>query len=367
LRRKDLEESPILGAVYMGVKRPLPASRSILASDRALPGDPVDPSRYLPLYLDAARALAQGSGAGPPGEALSSRLARHLHSLKGIAACLRYRSMTRLAHTAEEALGAWKRAGGAVPARAHLLAALASAERMLRGAERLLKLSLPERWSVEIRLAQDARVHEVLQALAAIGTVPASDSHRNRLSLVLSSTLKPQEVAAGLARVPGVERFFLEPETVPFRHVVRPLVGATSVAARMLGKRVRFQVEGQGVRLDRRRASALLEALVHVLRNAVDHGIEPPRERVLGGKRRSGTIRIRAEKGDRAVRVTVEDDGRGFPVPRPHAVTAGRAGEVSGRGVGLPAARDALVEVGGVLTIRARSGRGATVEMAVPL
>ncbi len=360
----------------------------------------MDPSRYLPLFLeearqhlDAARALAAEIGAGPPGEGLVSGLARHLHSLKGIAACMRYRTMTGLAHTAEEALGTWRRAGGAVPTRARLLDALGACERILAGAERGVlgqeaaggvapESPGPERWCLDIRLSRGARALDVLAGVAVLGSVGGESPPRNvlarasrapRLSVVLSSTLEPGELAAGLARVRGVERFFLEPEAVPFSRVVRPLVGAASLMARILGKRVRFEVDGPGVRLDRRRISALLEALLHVLRNAVDHGIEPPRERLARGKGRCGVVRIRAERRTHEVRVMVEDDGRGFEVertarvvPRRRFRAAGTAGEISGRGVGLSAARHALAELGGYIVIRARAGKGATVVMALP-
>jgi two-component system chemotaxis sensor kinase CheA len=82
--------------------------------------------------------------------------------------------------------------------------------------------------------------------------------------------------------------------------------------AREQGKRVRVLLEGEDTRLDKSTADAVAEPLLHLVRNAVDHGIEPPGEREAAGKPAEATLSLRAaQEGDR-VRIEVEDDGRGL-------------------------------------------------------
>ena len=82
-------------------------------------------------------------------------------------------------------------------------------------------------------------------------------------------------------------------------------------AARVLGKRVRVIIEGADVFLDRKVVEMLTDPLIHLARNAVDHGIEPPDERVRLGKPAEGVVRLVAQRDGMYVRIAVEDDGRG--------------------------------------------------------
>ena len=167
--------------------------------------------------------------------------------------------------------------------------------------------------------------------------------------------------------------------------------------ARSLRREVEVDLEGEETRLDRRIARELEEALVHLVRNAVDHGIESPEVREARGKPRAGRIRIKAEASGPKVRLVIADDGGGIDVARviQKAVAAGlvdsgaaagmgkkealrllfapgfstrkQVSEVSGRGVGLDVVATAVNRVGGEVFLDTDLGKGTTITLEVPV
>ncbi|AFC86482.1 chemotaxis protein CheA [Frateuria aurantia] len=164
-----------------------------------------------------------------------------------------------------------------------------------------------------------------------------------------------------------------------------------------LGKQVRLQVEGEETNLDRSLVDALADPLVHLLRNAVDHGIETPEVRAAAGKPPEGTIELSAgQQGERIV-ITIRDDGKGMDpeLLRRKAVEKGvvdadraarlseqecyelvfQAGfstrdtvsEVSGRGVGMDVVKTRIIELGGTLAIHSELGVGTRITLSLPL
>ncbi len=166
-------------------------------------------------------------------------------------------------------------------------------------------------------------------------------------------------------------------------------------AARATGKEVELVVRGQEIELDRSLLDEIGDPLVHLLRNAVDHGIEQPEERERVGKPRAGRIVLSATRDRDAVLLRVEDDGRGIDrtrvlerargeglvgdgdpvdeeelvrlVSRPGFSTAERVTAISGRGVGVDAVQSRLRALGGSAEIRSRSGAGTTVTLRLPI
>ena len=165
--------------------------------------------------------------------------------------------------------------------------------------------------------------------------------------------------------------------------------------ARERGKRVRVELQGEGTELDKATSDALLDPLLHLVRNAVDHGVEPPDERRAAGKPETATIRLSAaQEGDR-VRIEVEDDGRGLDraaigrrarelglvtegealdeeevddlLFRPGFSTRTEADEVSGRGVGLDVVRDAVSRLRGQVRVEDGDEGGTRFVLLVPL
>jgi two-component system chemotaxis sensor kinase CheA len=167
--------------------------------------------------------------------------------------------------------------------------------------------------------------------------------------------------------------------------------------SRMLGKEVELITEGEDTEMDKSLIERLEEPLIHLIRNAVDHGIEPPDERERLGKPRAGQIRLKAYyQGDR-VFISVEDDGRGIDVEKvkakaiekgvatkdrlekmtekeilslvfsPGFSTADRVSEVSGRGVGMDVVMDVVMRFRGTVDLFSEKGKGTRVVMSFPL
>lgn len=168
--------------------------------------------------------------------------------------------------------------------------------------------------------------------------------------------------------------------------------------AQRLGKDVTVVIDGGDTEVDRSMVDALADPLVHIVRNALDHGIEPPDERVASGKPRTATLRLTARHAAGHVEIEVGDDGRGIDIERVAAagVESGsltradverarasgtmlellfRAGvtgartqsDISGRGVGLDAVRATVRDLGGELSIRTSLGHSTTVLLRLPL
>jgi two-component system chemotaxis sensor kinase CheA len=166
-------------------------------------------------------------------------------------------------------------------------------------------------------------------------------------------------------------------------------------AARQLGKTIDFWVEGKEIELDRSILDEIGDPLVHMLRNAVDHGIEPPGDREAAGKPKAGRIVLSAIREKATVAIHVSDDGRGIDrtrvlqaakerglvgsevdalndevllrlLARPGFSTAVEVSDVSGRGVGIDVVATRLRSLGGGLTVRSVSGEGTTFTLRLP-
>ena len=166
--------------------------------------------------------------------------------------------------------------------------------------------------------------------------------------------------------------------------------------ARQLGKDVALRVEGKEIELDRAILDELGDPLVHLLRNAVDHGIEPPAERKRHKKNPEGQIVLAAVRERNSVAISISDDGRGIDrasilqkakregivaphveslsddqllrvLARPGFTTAGTVTAVSGRGVGIDVVMTRLRTLGGSIEIRTETGKGTTFMLRLPV
>ena len=166
--------------------------------------------------------------------------------------------------------------------------------------------------------------------------------------------------------------------------------------SRALGKQIEFTIEGKEIELDRSMLEEIGDSIVHLLRNAVDHGIETPEERLAAGKAPTGRLLLSAVRDRSAVVIRVSDDGRGIDrtkvlararasglvdaaktelnddellrlVSRPGFSTAERVTELSGRGVGVDAVYTRVRSLGGAVDIRTTEGQGTTVTLRLPL
>jgi len=167
--------------------------------------------------------------------------------------------------------------------------------------------------------------------------------------------------------------------------------------SRDLQKQVRFIMEGGDTEIDRTIIDRLGDPLVHLLRNAVDHGIERPEDRIKAGKDPTGTVRLKAYHEGNNVYIVVEDDGAGIDTAKvlakaverglvtsdqasflsqeeifsflflPGFSTSDTVSEISGRGVGMDVLKNTVEELGGTVQVRSVLGKGTTVIMRLPL
>jgi len=167
--------------------------------------------------------------------------------------------------------------------------------------------------------------------------------------------------------------------------------------AHRLGKRVELQMSGGDVELDRSIIEALADPMTHMLRNAVDHGLEDPKGRAVLGKSESGTVTVRAYHERGRVVIEVQDDGRGIDPERvkeasiargaitreqalslsekdavalifqPGVSTAKEVSDVSGRGVGMDVVRTNIQNLGGQIEVSSTIGEGTRLRIHLPL
>ena len=167
-------------------------------------------------------------------------------------------------------------------------------------------------------------------------------------------------------------------------------------AARSVGKQVEFVVEGKEIELDRSMLDEIGDPIVHLLRNAIDHGIEAPADRVAAGQADVGRLVLSAARDRSAVVIKVSDDGRGIDrkrvlarakrdglvdaakqeltedellrlLARPGFSTADKVTDLSGRGVGVDAVHTRVRALGGAMDIRSVPGEGTTMMLRLPL
>ena len=220
--------------------------------------------------------------------------------------------------------------------------------------------------------------NQVLQATS-------SDSSMTMLSRRLDMVTADLREAVMKARMQPVSNIFSK-----MPRMVRDLTHT-------LGRRVRLEMEGQDTELDKSLLEAIKDPLTHAVRNALDHGIEPPEVRAAAGKNPEGTLSLRAAQQGSHVVIEVSDDGAGIAVERirqkaierglitaeraaqqserellqlifvPGFSTAAAVTNVSGRGVGMDVVRTNVEKIGGKVELESRPGKGTTLRLRIPL
>ncbi len=235
------------------------------------------------------------------------------------------------------------------------------------------------------------------------GLVDELFAAKNRLAHVAEAAGSPAlsralaETEAELGRLAGLmHRAVTGMRLVKLDQTLRRLPRLVREVAVSLGRDVRFSIEGADVQADKATVDALFEPLLHLVRNAVDHGIEPPAARVAAGKPAQGLVALRAALEGAQVVITLSDDGAGLDatllrrlaatrgVAEPAALesmddaavhdliflpgfsTASRVTDTSGRGVGMDAVRAAVQAMGGQVGIAPAPRGGTVVRLAVP-
>jgi two-component system, chemotaxis family, sensor kinase CheA len=219
---------------------------------------------------------------------------------------------------------------------------------------------------------------EALAGGTAVAGLPQALQELTRSSQAL------QAMVMQIRMVP-VEAVFMR-----FPRLVRDVAGR-------LDKQVHLEITGQETELDRTVVDALGDPMVHLVRNALDHGLEGPEERVAAGKPEGGTLTIGARHAGGSIVITVADDGRGVDPAKvgaraaerglitaeeaaaldaagavellfaPGFSTAEAVGDLSGRGVGMDAVRDRIRKLGGEVAVTSVHGEGTVAEIRLPL
>lgn len=222
---------------------------------------------------------------------------------------------------------------------------------------------------------------------------------RGRLSQIVARYMDADldEAATSVARlVAELQDGIMTSRMVPVWQVFDRFPRVVRDAARTTGKEIDFVIEGREIELDRSLLEQVGDPLVHALRNAVDHGIETPADRVDAGKPRRGRLTLSASRDRAAVVIRVTDDGRGIDrqrilararadgtldqektdltddellrlIARPGFSTAERVTNLSGRGVGVDAVVNRVRSLGGSVELRTMTGKGTTLTIRLPV
>lgn len=223
---------------------------------------------------------------------------------------------------------------------------------------------------------------------------------RERLTNLLNDVQRP-ELRAALdalsARIREIHDQVMAVRMMPLRTLTERLPRLVRDLSRALGKEAELEVVGSEIELDRAILDHLDAVFVHTLRNAVDHGIEPPDERTARGKHPAGKLTLTAIRDRDSVLVTIEDDGRGLDADRlrqvaltrglisahegeqlstrdcyflvclPGFSTKTEVSDVSGRGVNMDAVRSRIESLGGTVDIESELGRLTRFILRLPL
>jgi len=211
------------------------------------------------------------------------------------------------------------------------------------------------------------------------------------------ATAQSQSAWALRSRAGQLQEDVMEARFVPMESLFEGLRKMVRDLARQQGKSIQFRVTGAEIKADRMVLQALKDPIMHLLRNAVDHGIETPRERAAKGKAPEGTIAVHVALERRRLIIAVEDDGRGVDLEAVAAVaiqmgllageeaarrspedlsrlilqpgfsTSAEITDLSGRGIGLSVVEDAVRKLQGDVCVKPGEGTGAQIVLSVPL
>ena len=357
---------------------------------------------------------------------------RAAHTLKGIAATMGYDELAALAHAVEDRLDALREGKDKFTTEtANLLFQAVDALKSVLSdvlADRPVKIDV-EQWQKVLREFEEpttetplyrgkketgAPTRSVIAPLELPQTIRVNTRHLDDLlnivaELVISrshlwrlqETYNLPELKEALEKhdrlLSNLRDAVLQTRMVPVAHIFNRFPRMVRDLLRERGKEADFIIEGYDIELDRTILERVSDPLMHLLRNAVDHGIEPPEERKRAGKPLRGKIWLRAWRERESVIIEVADDGKGMQKARilkraieqglitpeeaeelndhqvfmlicePGFSTADHVTAVSGRGVGMDVVRREIEALHGTLTIDSQPGQGTTFRLRLPL
>jgi two-component system sensor histidine kinase and response regulator WspE len=315
---------------------------------------------------------------------------RAAHSLKGAARIIGFEEGVRVAHAMEDCFVAAQR-GDVLLNQEQIDAFLRDVDLLKDPTSKAASDIRPDRTVIQTRNTDvDADGDERMLRVTA--------EHLNQLlRLAGESLVEARRRKQGEEHAHRLYEAALACRMRPFKDGVRAFPRVVRDLSRLLGKLVRLEIRGEATQVDRDILARLEAPLSHLLRNALDHGIEPPPERAAEGKSEEGVITLEARHSAGTLLVSVIDDGRGISLEQLResiirrslapAETAQRLSEselleflflpgftlkdavteISGRGVGLDAVQDMLKQVRGNVRVTTTEGKGTRFQLQLPL
>ena len=306
---------------------------------------------------------------------------RGAHTIKGNAACLQFDDLTAFAHIVEEVLENLRN-GTSHATGASISWLLEAVDRMRDLAARAVSGNGAQAQRALHSLRVD--IHKLNRMLDLTGEIAIARGRVRELAggdeRVLDAIREVDRLSFDLQElVMRARMVVLEPALRPFQRVVRDVAVSRQ-------KRVALVIEAGDVEVDAAVIEQLRDPITHMLRNAVDHGIESPDQRVARGKSPAGTIRISASHDRSGITIRLSDDGNGLDeeviarralelglaphkdiIFEPGFSTAGSVTEVSGRGVGMDVVRRNVEALRGTVSVASERGAGTTITIRLPL
>lgn len=345
---------------------------------------------YLEFLVEASEILSRMDTdvveleKGTAGPEVLEAVFRGMHTLKGAAGFLNLTAVQEVSHRAEDDLSRMREEGIRPALLVSVLECLDELRVLIVG-----EGSRPTSPAVRVSGETLDRLLELSGEMA---------SHRRDLAgLLRASGRGPTDPVGGIvSAVDEVHRTVLRARVQPVDEAFGRLPRVVRDASSQVGKKVELAIRGRDVEIDRGLLEPLGDVLVHLLRNAVDHGVEPPEVRRASGKPETANVVVRAHHSTDGVVIDVSDDGGGVDVEKvrstaidrglleasraqsltegeivellflPGFSTAASVGMLSGRGVGMDVVRTTVEEHGGSVTIESRKGVGTKVSIRLP-
>jgi len=239
-------------------------------------------------------------------------------------------------------------------------------------------------------------LHRLDTLMNLIGELVITRGRLQQLSTTINEPALTETVTQASRLVADLQDTIMTSRMVPVWQVFDRFPRVVRDAARALEKQVDFVVDGQEIELDRSLLDEIGDPIVHLLRNAIDHGLETPEERLNAGKSPNGRLSLTAARDRSAVVIRVTDDGRGIDrdrvlsravemglietgkhelsddevvrlIARPGFSTARQVTDLSGRGVGIDAVHTRVRALGGTVDIRSAKGKGTSITVRLPV
>lgn len=345
-------------------------------------------------------------------------LFRSAHTLKGMAATMQYDQVRDICKTIEEVFDKFRKGEESITPELgsvlflgvdHLRNLIADETKKIDLDEFVKYVKNPSEFKAEDSDSESAQTEQVrsptvrvkmedLDALVnLVGEMMIAKMQLDRIAQ--SRNLDDgQEVLMNLGRlITDVQYQTMKIRLVSIDQVFNRFSRMVRDLSASLGKKVKLEMEGSNIELDRTVLDAITEPLLHMLRNAIDHGLESAQERESAGKPSTGTIQLKASRvGDR-VEIQVIDDGRGFDIEAikrkavekglrtpedlenmsneeiiglvgtPGLSTAKEITDISGRGVGMDVVMTQVKNVGGHVRILTEKGKGTNITLTIPM